>query len=672
MMRIFNLLIPYTSSHTIKFVLFIYLSSCLVQNITAQDYRWSKDSLQRAFYSATVDSVKAKVLMDIAGLYAKTNSDTCILLAKQALELSQKANFKRGKVHSLNVIGLAYYRKNDYRNAILYYEQVKADIDILAPPPRCGLFLNLGNIYMKQANYPEAIEAYQKALKIGESIGNKQAISICLNNIGNIYEAQKDDDLALKYYEQSLKIKQEQQDKKGISATLNNIGNIYKNKKKYPSSLEYYKSALKIQEELNDTKGIAMTLNNIGAIANMQKKYDIGLEKYKQGLTLKEKVGDKLGMIYSLNGIAEIYQNRKEYDESIKYAQKALFIAKEIKALREIGIVYQTFYKTYRDKNDYSQALNYYELYKQINDSIFNIAKAKQIAELQTAFEVEKKEIALEKQKIEIQKQEMEIKALAKENRNKVFALLGLGVLLIILGIGGYLFYKNRQVIAKYNLLQTEQQVYRLQMNPHFFFNALVAIQDFVVQADGLKASSYISKFARLMRQTLEQSQQEFTSLSSEIETIKYYLDLQRLRFNSKFQYEITVDENLEIDDIQIPIMLMQPVIENAIEHGLKESNNGKITISFSQKLNKMTENLLQITISDNGIGRNKASQINTDSINIPQKHHSMATKILASRKELLRKQANFNLEIEITDKSVETHKESGTIVCFSMPLKYI
>jgi LytS/YehU family sensor histidine kinase len=324
----------------------------------------------------------------------------------------------------------------------------------------------------------------------------------------------------------------------------------------------------------------------------------------------------------------------------------------------------KTIYETYKLKKDYQQALNYYELYKITQDSIFNIEKTKQIAELQTAFEVTEKE-----NEITALSKETQIQKLELEQRN--WLLLGLSIFIVIFAFAAYIFYKNRQVVAKYNLLQTEQQVYRLQMNPHFFFNALVAIQDFVMQADGLKASSYISKFARLMRQTLEQSQQEFTSLSSEIETIKYYLDLQQLRFSGKFQYEITVDENLEIDELQIPIMLMQPVIENAIEHGLKESNNGKITILFSQKLNKMAENILQITISDNGIGRNKASQINVNTINIPQKHNSMATKILASRKELLQKQANFNLEIEIIDKNIEIDKESGTTVCFLMPLKY-
>jgi hypothetical protein len=369
----------------------------------------------------------------------------------------------------------------------------------------------------------------------------------------------------------------------------------------------------------------------------------------------------------------------KNYDNAQKYLDNALLTCQKIGSRKQLSEVYSIYAKLDSAKGDFRTAFEWQKKYKILNDSLNNVESNKKVAELQTVFEVEKKEI-------EIQKQEIELQVLAKENKNQIFALLGLSIFIVILAFAAYIFNKNRQVVAKYNLLQTEQQVYRLQMNPHFFFNALVAIQDFVMQADGLKASSYISKFARLMRQTLEQSQQEFTSLSSEIETIKYYLDLQQLRFSGKFQYEITVDENLEIDELQIPIMLMQPVIENAIEHGLKESglnggDKGKIMISFSQKANKnvkniaengkISENLLQITISDNGIGRNKASQINVNTINIPQKHNSMATKILASRKELLQKQANFNLEIEIIDKNIEIDKESGTTVCFLMPLKY-
>lgn len=626
------------------------------------------DSLQKAYQSAKQDSNKIFTLLEIASAYVKTNPDTCISIAKATLTQSQQIKLQQGETNSLNLIGFGYYRKNNYTLALEYYKKALLNETLIIGRQRCNLLVNIGNIYLRQTNYPMAMEFYQRSLKVGEQIKDNYVIAIMLNNIGNIYEAQKEYDLALEYYQKSLAIKEITKEKKGIAMSLNNIGIIYRYQKKYVLALEYYEKALKLQEELHDKQAISMALSNIGVIYKEQNKYDLALEYYQKALQLKETAKDTRGSLYPLNGISEIYQRKKDYDKSIEYAKKGIKIATEINALFELGMLSETIYKTYKLKKDYEQALSYYELYKITQDSIFNIEKSKQIADLQTAFEVTEKE-----KEIMTLSKETQIQKLELEQRNWV--LLGLSIFIVIFAFGSYFFYKNRQVVAKYNLLQTEQQVYRLQMNPHFFFNALVAIQDFVMQADGLKASSYISKFARLMRQTLEQSQQEFTSISSEIENITYYLDLQQLRFSGKFQYEITVDEDLEIDDLQIPIMLMQPIIENAIEHGLKESKNGKITISFSQRVdikeNKISENLLQITISDNGIGRNKASQINVNTINIPQKHNSMATKILASRKELLQKQANFHLEIKILDKNIEIDKESGTTVCFLMPLKY-
>ena len=639
---------------TFRLLFCIFLCLLKIQILTAQDYRWSKDSLQRVYHTATLDTVKAKALMDLAGLYAKTNPDTCIQLAKEALQLSQQAKFKRGEVHSINVIGLAYYRKNDYDNALLYYEKVQKNINILAPPPRLGLFLNLGNIYIKRLNYAQALINYQKALKIADFLENKQAIAVCLNNIGNIYEKEKDYIQALKIYEQSLALKEEMKDKKGMAATLNNIGIIYEKQEQLATALSYHQKAIKIFEELKDPQGIAMVMNNIATVDKKQKKNDNALEKYQQGLVLKEKVGDKRGMIYSLNGIAEVLQAQKRYEEGVKTLEKALGIAKEIEALPELNTVYNLLVDNYKAQGDYQKALLYVELAKNTNDSILSIEKAKEIIKLQTAFDVERKELALQKQNIEIQKQEIEIQVLEKENKIQIFALISLAILLIILGLGGYLFYKNRQLKTKFALLESEQRWRRAQMNPHFFFNALSAIQKFVMQADKLQATSYLAKFAKLMRQVLEQSEDEFTPLEEEIETIKNYIDLQLLRLGDKFDYLIEIEENLPVETIKIPTMLLQPIVENAIEHGLQgRTSKGLLKISLKEEAQN-----LKVEIEDNGVGL---------AYTVPQKsnHRSFATKIIKERIQLLKAQKGIDVALKVEERQAE----SGLRVSFTLPI---
>jgi tetratricopeptide (TPR) repeat protein/two-component sensor histidine kinase len=654
-----------TSFHstTLSCITYILISLGLLQTSNAQDYRWSKDSLQRAFYLATVDTVKAKALMDLAGLYAKTNPDTCILLAKEALNISQQAKFKRGEVHATNVIGLAYYRKNDYDNALIYYEKVQKNIEMLALAPRCGLFLNVGNIHLKKSNYSQALITYQKTLKLAELLNNKQAIAICLNNIGTIHEKEKEYALALKIYEQSLKIKEDAKDKKGIAATLNNIGIVHEKQNQFATALIYHQKAIKIYEELKDQQGIAMVMNNIAAVEKKQKKNDAALEKYQKGLQLKENAGDKRGMIYSLNGIAEVLQGQKRYDEGIKNLEKSLAIAKEIEALAEINTIYNLLAENYQEQGKYKQALLYMGLAKQTNDSIFSVEKAKEILKLQTAFDVERKEIVLEKQKIEIQKQDIELQALEKENKIQVIALAGLVVLLLLLGLGGYFFYRNRQLKAQFALLESEQRWRRSQMNPHFFFNALSAIQKFVMQADTLKATSYIAKFAKLMRQVLEQSQDEFTTLAEEIETIRNYIQLQQLRFADKFDYELEISEDLDLENTLIPSMFTQPIIENAIEHGLKpQSEKGLLKINIKPATNSPKgdgKKYFMVEIEDNGVGKQASAEQKNP------KHRSFATQIMAERIALLNKQKNMAIRLE----TVEKPNQAGIIVRILLPL---
>jgi two-component sensor histidine kinase len=365
-------------------------------------------------------------------------------------------------------------------------------------------------------------------------------------------------------------------------------------------------------------------------------------------------------MIYSLNGIAEVLKEQKRYEESIKTLKKSLVIAKQIDALSEINTTYNLLAENYQKQGKHKEAWYYAELAKQTNDSIFSIEKAKEILKLQTAFDVERKEIALEKQKIEIQKQNIEIENLEAKSQIQIFVLVGTSFLSLLLLLGGYLFYKNRQLKAQFALLESEQRWKRSQMNPHFFFNALSAIQKFVMQADTLQATSYIAKFARLMRQVLEQSQDEFTTLAEEIETIRNYIQLQQLRFADKFTYELEISEDLDLENMLIPTMFTQPIIENAIEHGLKPlTGKGLLRISIKPENTHQNTNKKQhfmVEIEDNGLGKQDSQS---------PKHRSFATQIMAERIALLNKQKDMAISLE----TIEKPNQAGIIVRILLPL---
>tara|TARA_R110002126_G_scaffold72364_1_gene180875 strand:+ start:29698 stop:32619 length:2922 start_codon:yes stop_codon:yes gene_type:complete len=203
----------------------------------------------------------------------------------------------------------------------------------------------------------------------------------------------------------------------------------------------------------------------------------------------------------------------------------------------------------------------------------------------------------------------------------------------------------------------------RSQMNPHFVFNALNSIQDYIINNQKNLAADYLGKFADLIRMYLDQSKKKEISLEEEIETITNYLDLEKLRFEEKLNYKINIQEDVYVDDIYIPTVLIQPYVENALKHGLlhkKENGNLAIDISKNKK-----QNLLIVMITDDGVGRKKAAAIKAKQL---KNHKSFATEATAKRLELL----NFNKQnkIELSVEDLNTNAVYvGTKVIIKIPI---
>ncbi len=191
------------------------------------------------------------------------------------------------------------------------------------------------------------------------------------------------------------------------------------------------------------------------------------------------------------------------------------------------------------------------------------------------------------------------------------FYLLVAFVLIIIGHFVLWLRYRNiqRRLEIRKRLIASEQKALRSQMNPHFIFNALNSIRRYILENDPDKADYYLTSFAILMRKVLDNSKKDLIPLSEEIETLKLYTELEKMRFDDKFDFELIIDENIDTSDIQIPPMLIQPLLENAIWHGLApKQGKGKLLL----KLELTKKNYLQITVLDNGIGRDKAAEISS------------------------------------------------------------
>jgi ligand-binding sensor domain-containing protein len=234
-----------------------------------------------------------------------------------------------------------------------------------------------------------------------------------------------------------------------------------------------------------------------------------------------------------------------------------------------------------------------------------------------------------------------------------------IGLLVLAAGALVYVFVNerlkriNQKLVMENKLINMERKALRLQMNPHFIFNALDSISSFIFKKDPKMAVRYLNNFAKLMRLTLESSMEHVHAVETEVSILKNYLELEQLRFQNKFDYLITVDDEIDYD-IGIPPMLIQPHVENAILHGIKpKETDGKIEIRFL-----LNDDFLICEIEDDGIGRKAAKELGNR-----KQHRSMATRINRDRIRLLKEALHDDIYIDIIDKFDHGEQAAGTLV---------
>ncbi|WP_445456987.1 histidine kinase [Flavobacterium sp. HNIBRBA15423] len=228
-----------------------------------------------------------------------------------------------------------------------------------------------------------------------------------------------------------------------------------------------------------------------------------------------------------------------------------------------------------------------------------------------------------------------------------------------------YLIRKKNEEIEKEKYIQelnkSKLTALKSQMNPHFMFNALNSIQEFILQNKKELASNYLGDFADLMRSYLQYSQEDYISLRDEIETLELYLKLEKIRFENDFDYEVNYKKNIDVDALEIPSFLIQPFVENAIKHGLlHKEGKKKIIIHFSLE----SPIILKCEIIDNGIGRKASQEINKN-----RKHKSFATEASNNRLQLLNQNIGNKIGLIIEDLYDENEKALGTKVIITIPI---
>jgi len=613
------------------------------------------DSL-KAEYAAATDTTKAKLAFSIGKYYSTfvRSPDSVQFYAMEGLRLSQKYGFAPGEGRAYFLLGSTYRGQQEYGQSLQYFEKARDFLTRRGNTRGIIAATNaLGVIHWDIGNLDRALEYYLEATKLGEEAGERQQIASTYSNLGSVYHQMGDFAKADEYFEKSLVINEKQKDPESQVLTIGTLINQTDNfmfMEKWEAARTALAKAIEKSEALDYKQGLLRAKNHQTRLELKSENYERVIQLAKEILAGvdPQKNPDQQLVLNAHRNLAKAHFHLGHSQKALQEAEAAMAYAKQY----SIGFQYdalETAVFVNKGLGRFREAVALQEQYIEAKDSLLNQDKQRSMQALQSLYETEKKE----RQLAELSQQTALQSAQIRQRNTLIISLL----LIAVLGaLAIYQFFRQRILKEQQRSQEAEQRLLRLQMNPHFLFNALSSIQNYLFdKADAKKAIHYLSRFAQLMRQVLEYSRETYISLDEEIRTLDNYLSLQQLRHNHAFEYEITVDETISRWETLIPPIMAQPFVENAIEHGkVHLEEGGKISVHFK----KEEDNLLLI-VEDNGIGRAQAQELSQKGA-----HKSLATLITKDRIQVLSHLTKKKFSFTVKDRP-----QRGTQVIFNFPI---
>ncbi|TAE69932.1 MAG: hypothetical protein EAZ85_12415 [Bacteroidetes bacterium] len=356
------------------------------------------------------DTNLVNVLTELCRAYGSSDVEKANSYAMEALVEAKKIQFSKGEGHAYSALGAMALKKGNIKKAFEYQEKaLKIREDIKDKKGISQSLNNLGSLYHQQSDFPTALEYYLKSLTIREEMKDKKGVMVSLNNIAQAYTAQADRNIndssiyhkAKNYYLQALDLSKELKDLKTEGTILHNLGQIYDQKKDYNKALDYYLKAENIRLKINDLSGLGSSYYVIGNAYSSKQQYEKAVEYTEKALEVANKIGDKLIIAKSRYSLGNIYFDKNNIEKSFEETQISLKIANEINSLNDIMLANDLLYQIYKKQGNYPKALECFEKYKTLHDSIFNENSTKSLSGLQNRFELanKQKEVALNQAK---------------------------------------------------------------------------------------------------------------------------------------------------------------------------------------------------------------------------------------------------------------------------------
>ena len=575
---------------------------------------------------------------------------------EEALDIARRRNLIYQEIEIYNTIGKRYRNRSLYGEALKYHHRaLKLAQSIDHQPYLAEIYNQIGVVYRRTDDNAMALDMHFKALKLAEAIKDTFNISVSINSIGNVNHNLGRYHTAIEYFLRSLELSKIMGNTLGLAINNHNIGECLLKLDQAENALLYFERSLAYNTEIGSRVGQSICFNSMGAAYIAMDELDLAHDYLQRSLQINNRLGDQMQISISLGKVGEVNLLMGKYKEAQENLENSYAIARQIgsrfQAEESARLLSTLCEKTKR----FETSLEFYKIATQYKDSILNEKNMYHLTTMEAMLDAEAQRDKIEQLNQETLEQQS---VMSRQRLILIVFIITLAVLVIV----AVLLVVQHRLRSKYNNLKNQHKLLRSQMNPHFIFNALSAIQVYVLEHDIEKSTKFLTDFAKLMRQVLKLSHYDYISLANEKEILGYYLELQQLRFMEPFMYQIDIDPVLAQDAVLVPPMITQPFVENAVEHGIRDLHDkGRINIRF-----KRIGHQLVIEVEDNGMGIHTSMQQKSEKA---RAHESMALKITRERLDVIRNDSGGKVGLELIDKKEINPFDHGTLVRIILPL---
>ncbi|WP_298237545.1 histidine kinase [uncultured Algibacter sp.] len=594
-----------------------------------------------------------KALIDSSKSYLKRDAQKSIQFVADALG---ESNSTRDNALAYETLGDIYMYWKQYDLAVTNYRISLQNIKLET------VNLKLANAYKLNKNYQESISLFKSINK--KNLSNYDLVSL-YESLGNVYFLIKDFESAVSSYNNGLQVAQKHLITPKITDLNSKLADVYDVSGDKEEAQSLFSKSLDLATKENKKRAVEEKIK-VADFQNKQSNYSDEIELRKEALIdlddiAKDSILDNKSSLTQQKQnykIGNAYALQQDFVNAIPYLEKSIEEANNREDLIVQKDATRKLSEVYRDAGQFDKALLAYQDYVDLVDKLYS----KREQEISQAARFSKDIVSKQNRILSLEgdrelsesKYQLTIEQ-TKRQKLIIYSLLGGLILLLVLAFLMYKYIKQQRLAN--NLLALKSL--RSQMNPHFIFNALNSVNSFIASNDERTANKYLTDFSLLMRAVLENSEEDFIPLEKEIELIELYTKLEHFRFKDKFEYSITVDEQINVKDFLIPPMLLQPYIENAVWHGLRyKKTKGHLEISFTQK----TPNEINIIINDDGIGRKKSKALKTKN---QQKQNSKGLGNIKKRVSILNNMYKDRVDVFIDD--FKDEEDIGTKVVVTL-----